>query len=136
MGLLYGIFMLILYLILFILWIIVVALLFSSPIIAILSFHYFYKVAPKMNDPKGDAILYTFLVMMANAGAIFLTYLGVEGYSAQYALNAKGYEYAEFINGAGQTFMNISYVMPFLVLFICLPAIIKILSKPNPKKKG
>lgn len=136
MDALYAILKLILYIIVFILWIIQVALLFSSPIIAILSFRYFYHVVPKMNEPKGDAILYAFLMIMANAGAIFLTYIGIMGYSAQYALNARSYEYHEFMNGAGQIFMNISYAMPFVVLLVCLPAIIKILTKPKTNKKN
>ena len=94
-------------------------LMLSSPIIAVLSFYYFYIKVPTMNKSKGDAIVY----------AIFLTYLGVEMYGARYALNARSHEYTEFMSGTGQTFMNISYAMPFLVLFICMPALVDIFMK-------
>lgn len=84
-----------------------------------------------MNEPKGDSILYAFLVIMANVAAIFLTYLGVAIHGARYALTARGNEYEEFMSGTGQTFMNISYAMPFLVLFICMPALVDIFMKPK-----
>lgn len=106
-------------------------LMLSSPIIAVLSFYYFYIKVPTMNKSKGDAIVYAILVIMANVAAIFLTYLGVEMYGVRYALNARSYEYAEFMSGTGQTFMNISYAMPSLVLFICMPALVDIFMKPK-----
>lgn len=116
-------------LMLLLLFLIPFLLMFSSPIIAVLSFYYFYIKVPTMNEPKGASILYAFLVIAANFVAIFLTYLGVGMYGARYALNARSHEYAEFMNGAGQTFMNISYAMPFLVMFVCMPVLVDIFIK-------
>lgn len=118
-------------LLLLVLFLVPFLLMLSSPIIAVLSFYYFYIKAPVMNKPKGDAIVYAILVIMANVAAIFLTYLGVGMYGARYALNARSHEYTEFMSGTGQTFMNISYAMPFLVLFICMPALVDIFMKPK-----
>lgn len=118
-------------LMLLVLFLVPFLLMLSSPIIAVLSFYYFYIKAPTMNKSKGDAIVYAILVIMANIAAIFLTYLGVGMYGARYALIAQSGQYEEFMNGTGQTLMNISYAMPFLVLFICMPALVDIFMKPK-----
>lgn len=89
--------------------------LYSAPINAILTICYFFKnIIEPSKYFKRNAIL----LLILNFSSILWTKVGIFLYELGYALSNEASKYYEFHNGLAKTLEHLSYVLPFLILFV------------------
>ena len=107
------------YSIIFLLIAITYLLLYSSPLVAIISC---YLLIKKINYSTKDGNLTALFIILLNIPPILLTTIGTILYSLQFMLTDKLYEWEK---ETGSAFIGISIIMPFRVIFLYILLYIK-----------
>lgn len=94
-------------------------LLYSSPLVAIISS---YALIKKIDYSTKEGNMMSLFIVLMNFPPILLTVIGTILYSLQFMLTDKLYEWGKETGGA---FIGISILMPFVVLFLYILLYIK-----------
>lgn len=94
-------------------------LLYSSPLVAIISS---YVLIKKIDYSTKEGNMTSLFIVLMNFPPILLTVIGTIIYSLQFMLTDKLYEWGKETGGA---FIGISILMPFVVLFLYILLYIK-----------
>lgn len=108
------------YSIIFLLIAITYLLLYSSPLVAIISS---YVLIKKINYSTKEGNITALFIILLNIPPILLTFIGTFLYNLQFIMNSN--KLYEWQNGTGSAFIGTSILMPFGVLFLYILLYIK-----------